>query len=384
MENMQLPIKRLLYEKAARNHVPVGGTFELTPRCNFNCKMCYIRMSEQEMRRYGNEKSAEEWIAMGEACAEQGMLFLLLTGGEIFLRRDFLKIYEALAKKGLSIQLNTNGLLLNGEMQAALLETPPAVINVTLYGACDATYERLCGIKKGFTMVSENLVRAKEAGLKINLHASFTPDNVMDMDAMYAFAKEYDLHIEPASYMFPPVRNHKEGILEENVRFSAEEAGLARAKAVCLGNLPQHLFMLAERMQAAKKAETQVAPSLETMSKEQRHMACMAGRGSFWITWDGRMTPCGMMNGPAVHPFESGFADAWQRMTELTKEIYLPQECVRCHKREFCILCAALAGAESGGDTEIKPEYLCRMTDIYIDEILQYVKMKQGGMHDGN
>ena len=28
-------------------HFPFYGSFELTPRCNMNCKMCYIRMTPE-------------------------------------------------------------------------------------------------------------------------------------------------------------------------------------------------------------------------------------------------------------------------------------------------------------------------------------------------
>lgn len=47
---VQAQLRKYLYQKAAHNKVPLSGTFELTPRCNMNCRMCYIRMSEAEMR----------------------------------------------------------------------------------------------------------------------------------------------------------------------------------------------------------------------------------------------------------------------------------------------------------------------------------------------
>lgn len=33
--------------KAIENSIPLHGHFELTPRCNFNCKMCYIHLEEK-------------------------------------------------------------------------------------------------------------------------------------------------------------------------------------------------------------------------------------------------------------------------------------------------------------------------------------------------
>lgn len=76
-----------LYLKAMKDRAPIHGSFELTPRCNLNCKMCYIRMSEKEMCSAGREWTANQWIDFGKVCRDKGMLFLLLTGGEPFLER---------------------------------------------------------------------------------------------------------------------------------------------------------------------------------------------------------------------------------------------------------------------------------------------------------
>ena len=36
-----------LYRKATAAGIPLSGTFELTPVCNVDCKMCYVRLSRQ-------------------------------------------------------------------------------------------------------------------------------------------------------------------------------------------------------------------------------------------------------------------------------------------------------------------------------------------------
>ena len=90
---VQAQLRKYLYQKAAHNKVPLSGTFELTPRCNMNCRMCYIRMSEAEMRARGREYTAEEWIEMGKACAKEGMLFFAADWrGTIFLEKIFRQI----------------------------------------------------------------------------------------------------------------------------------------------------------------------------------------------------------------------------------------------------------------------------------------------------
>ena len=66
----------LFFTRAASvSGLPVAGTFELTARCNFNCKMCYVHLTEAEQRRRGRELTAQEWIALGEAAKRAGTVF---------------------------------------------------------------------------------------------------------------------------------------------------------------------------------------------------------------------------------------------------------------------------------------------------------------------
>ena len=106
---------------------------------------------------------------------------------------------------------------------------------------------------------------------------------------------------------------------------------------------------------------------------EEENMGCIAGKCSFWITWDGRMTPCGMMNQPVVNPKEKSFDECWDYIVKETDKIFLPKACTRCEHRNACTVCGALAVAEGHGDSTVKPEYLCRITDEYLRQCQSFV-----------
>ena len=59
------PFYKAVWEKAYEDAIPISGTFELTPRCNFNCRMCYVHLPESEIHKHGRELSAGEWKANG-------------------------------------------------------------------------------------------------------------------------------------------------------------------------------------------------------------------------------------------------------------------------------------------------------------------------------
>lgn len=377
----QYQLRRYFYQKAAANLLPIGGTFELTPRCNMNCRMCYIRMSEAQMCHRGTERTAEDWIALGKACADQGMLFLLLTGGEPFLRQDFRQIYTELKNLGLMISINTNATLIDEQTVRWLCEDVPAKVSVTLYGGSNETYRRLCGHPSGFDAATRAVDMMKEAGILVHINSSFTRLNEPDMEAIVSFAKSRDLPISSTTYMFPPVRSARDGKADDTVRFSPEEAGRAQARAEQLildsGPLMHRLKMLHHG--CADRSTLDDGCDRSTSEK----MGCMAGKASFWVTWDGRMTPCGMMNEPVAYPFETGFADAWQRIVEETDKLMLPAKCSGCTMRSACMVCGALCAAESDGCTHAQPRYLCEQTRVYMDEMEKaYQQLIGGASHE--
>lgn len=55
-----------LHARACRSGTPLAGNFELTARCNFNCKMCYVHLTAEEQQRRGRELTAEEWLAIAQ------------------------------------------------------------------------------------------------------------------------------------------------------------------------------------------------------------------------------------------------------------------------------------------------------------------------------
>ena len=380
----QPQIKRFLMNKAAINKIPLNGSFELTPLCNMNCRMCYIRMSEKEMNERGTMLSAQEWIDLGKEAVECGMLFLLLTGGEPFIRKDFRYIYEELTKLGLSITINSNATLIDENIMEWLSKTPPAKINVTLYGKDNETYERLCGLKNGYDRAVRGIELLRAAGIMVNINASFTKYNEADMEYIINFAKERDLSFRATSYMFPPVRSAKNGKTDVEVRFTAEEAAAARARSDKL-RMSENRYKL--YLQAMHAGKCNAEEDDDCMRTEDAKMKCMAGKSSFWITWDGRITPCGMMNAPVVNHCRDGksFKGEWEYIVNETGRICMPSECENCSKKFACVVCGALTIAEGDGDSQKKPEYLCRMTEHYIELLEQeYLLMEQENTNLGN
>ena len=96
--------------------------------------MCYGNQAPSDTARRAKELSVPAWLELARDAVDNGMVFLLLTGGEIFLRPDFLDLYTPLTRMGLVVNLFTNGTLISDRVAARLAEAPPSRTEITLYG----------------------------------------------------------------------------------------------------------------------------------------------------------------------------------------------------------------------------------------------------------
>ena len=133
-------VGRRLARQALARRIPCFGMFELTYRCNLECVHCYLAGG----RSTPELPTAEVKRLIAEA-AEAGCFSLLLTGGEPFVRADFREIYLHAKKLGLLIFLFTNGSAIPADFLPVLRRYPPALIDISLYGASEETYARVTG-----------------------------------------------------------------------------------------------------------------------------------------------------------------------------------------------------------------------------------------------
>lgn len=346
-------VTQYLYRKATDAGVPLSGTFELTPVCNMDCKMCYVRLSRQEQQAIAPLATAQQWLSLAQQAKDAGMLYLLLTGGEPLIHPQFRQIMEGLHQMGFIISLNSNGTMIDEETVDWLKNCPPVRINISVYGASDETYARLCGNPKGFTQVCRAIELLKQAGIGVKLNCSLTPENAKDLPAVAEFAKQNCLQLQVATYMFPPVRKD-EAMTGKNARFTPEEAAYYMAYA-------DYLTLGKERFLGSQGRYGDVTDLEEHCAELGDGIRCRAGRCSFWITWQGAMTPCGMFPvGDSPNVFQTSFTSAWEAVKQRTADIRLPAQCAGCNVKDTCRACAAMVITESGCFDQV-PQYRCDM-----------------------
>ena len=307
--------------------VPYQGMFELTPLCNLKCKMCYVRLSPEQL----GERSllmADTWIRMIDQAAAAGMMKAALTGGECLTHPDFDAIYLHLQELGIRTAVLTNGILLNEDRIRFFQRYPPALIQITLYGASEEEYEQVCGTRH-FETVLANIRRAQEAGL--SLFIAITPNRFLTDggEALLKLAVSLDIPYNINSCLFTPFP----GTGREKDSVDMEMEGYIR------------LYKL--RAQMNGEVITPVDPAslpevARQMEPQKLGLRCGAGMNAFTIQWDGAMIPCSSLFQIRESPLRDGFQAAWNAIHEAALHFPIPAECEACEYNSVCPSCVAI------------------------------------------
>lgn len=253
-------------------------------------------------------------------------------------------------------------------------------MNITLYGASEATYEKLCRSGSAFERAYRAVAMLTEAGVPVKINYSVTPYNIGDLDAVERFANERNLPLQAATYMFPPVRADenskispcKIGECETCERFTPEESAAARW-AHELRTLDPAII---EKRAEAVALNTDIPPAeTECGDIPTERIRCRAGAAAFWITYNGQLRPCGMMCEPSASLKERGFSAAWNDIRAMRENIMVPAKCTACRFRNICEACPAVCFAENGR-FDAEPTFMCKKMDAYTRLAAEYHKRR--------
>jgi radical SAM protein with 4Fe4S-binding SPASM domain len=330
---------REMIRRAALSRQPAYGAFELTSRCNLACRMCYVRHGAGDREQLARELPASAWLELTRQAVAGGMVFLLLTGGEVFLRPDFFEIYEPLTRMGLVLSLFTNGTLITPEIARLLAAAPPSRTEITLYGATPATYEAVTGRPGSFAACCAGIEALVSHRVPLGLKTTLTRQNVGELEAMRRLARQWGVPFS-ASWMLAGRPDRTPTPLED-CRLSAAD---------CIS--------LEATDQASADEWTEMALK-ETDPGRRANFYCQAGKAAFAINPAGEMHVCMLLSQPAARPLENGFAEAWQEVQAYADSA--PPAAVKCRDCEvlaYCARCPAWSWMETGTLTDPVP-YLC-------------------------
>lgn len=344
-------IEEFLCENATINHTPINAILELTPHCNMNCSMCYVRLSPKESNELGGIRSVEEWKSIASEMHDAGTLFVLLTGGEPLLYPEFQELYLHLQKLGMIITINTNGTLLDEKWADFFAQHKPRRMNITIYGKDADAYNRLCNYADGYEKAVKAIQLLRERHIDVKINGSATIFNENDSEKIIELAETLQVPWKIDTYMYPASRERNKHF-DESTRLSPAEAAklrtdLMKKRNYDFGEMAKDFL---------EKSENAISES-----SENNMVSCRAGRSSFAINWQGYMRPCILVTQPEVAVFSTNFRSAWEQIVEKTAKIRLSSKCSVCAMRDVCQTCPACALLETGS-YQGTPQYMCDYT----------------------
>lgn len=314
-------IRSYLDFKSREKLIPIKGTFELTPLCNLDCKMCYVHLNRDQLKG-ASLLTVEQWKNLMQQAIDGGMMFASLTGGECLTYPGFKELYLFLQARGIQINILSNGLLMNDDMVEFLKVNRPALIQVTVYGASEEGYEKVTG-RREFARVLKNITALKDAGIPLTI--AITPNEFMDDGVeLVHFLSQKVSTCSVNSGIMSPHENTGRGIHDAAITTYVD---IMKAWRDETGN------------ELYPQCDEEDLPAVGGNGEHEKGVKCAAGRSAFSIGWDGFMRPCNMFPCEPQNVLEMGFSTAWKKLNEIATNFVTPVECDGCIYQRSCKHC---------------------------------------------
>lgn len=337
-ENVLLTIEM----KAIKHFIPFAVTFETTYSCNERCIHCYMERNLPSLKLH-------EIKSILEQIAQEGCLFVSFTGGEFFTRPDALKIVEYASKLHFSIDILSNGTLINQEIAETLTANPVRRIQISLYGANSEIHDSITRLRGSFLKTVQAIEILKETGIKVEIAFPMMRHNFKERYAVKQLAESMDCVISPS----PIITARNDGSKDTHslrltngqmVQFLEDKdfSGLYAGRKP----FQDHQFYLG------------ISNLLEATP-------CYSGFNTCAITPSGKVLPCNQLLYEVGDLRKTEFSEIWYNSSGLRylrglkiKDI---KKCSVCENLTYCARCPGLAFLEGGDLLGRSPEN-CRIT----------------------
>lgn len=347
-------MKKRLSLSAMKTRTPISGVYELTSRCNLDCRMCYVHNACSNSLRE-KELSTDQWKRIFEEAFDLGLIYATLTGGECLLRKDFKELYLYLWHKGVYVSVLTNGVLLDEEYISFFKQYMPNYIQISLYGSSEEGYKHVTG-HYGFSKVVAAIQGLQREG--IDVRVTITPSAYIRDDYINTvrFVKDNNFELVNTEMCLIPKRddpNETEHYLsEDDIYQLSMEKALLRGELCSIDSVPE------------------VEGTFETAPKVG--LTCSGGNCVAFVSWEGIMHPCiNLLIGNASLT-EMSYVEAWESTKNAADQVVYGAECVGCAYDKTCPKCPTfrLKDYYSG---HCKPE-MCRLTQRLVSGGIKKIK----------
>lgn len=321
-------LQAIMHKRAYEEKQPISATFELTPRCGFNCRMCYVHLPDNKVH---GELSGEQWLHIAKQAQQMGVLSLCITGGDPLFHKDFKEIWTGISQMGFQITLQTTGAYLTNDILELFEEYPPQMVKITLYGSNNEVYQKVCCIQNGFTNTDKGIQALKALHIPIQLVTTFIKQNYEDRDNIVNYVKENNLPWYYSTACYPSLRG---------AHSQAKQCALSVYDLGCAEHTAKLWNEVGNKQVDRKPCEM-----------------CSGYRTEFIISWDGDIRFCTLINDPHISVINQDLQECWKQLLDYWESQRWPSDCYTCEVKDKCIRCLAHLACQSGGLNKLDKSY---------------------------
>lgn len=315
--------------KAVTEKILLSALLEITYRCNEKCIHCYaVGCNETD-----KELSTQEWFSILDQLSDANVLEVTFTGGDVFMRRDFLELFDYAINKRFLVNILSNGVLATDEQLRHIAEKYPNNFAISIYGDNAKLHDSITQVHGSFAKSCRALKMLKELGVSItvnNVMMKQNADNYLGIDNL---AKELG-------------------------------ASLKLGTSIC-GAKNGDLSVLYNRIDDIE-AMKKIAAHIEKFNVEKFHMTpveqlyhkdiqaniCAAGLNGLSINPCGELFLCNSLNIKFGDVKEDLISRQWEEspIANDFRELKIKNlsECLYCKYLDYCQFCPGIALQETG------------------------------------
>jgi len=306
-------------ERARKRRIPLAVTFELTYKCNLNCRHCYI------IREKRKELSTAEVRRILRGLAKEGTLFVVFTGGEILARKDFFEIASYAESLGFAWKAISNGTLVDEKIAMRFAELNPLLLGISLNGFKPETHDLTTGVKGSWKKTMHAIELLKEGKVPLFVQTLALKDNFHELDSLNNYFKRKNIDYGMGPRLLPK----RDGSMKP-LEFALSD---------------EQLLMYFIKGTPAKLTKSMAKKTKKAGSwRRQTLVMCGAGLSGCSINPYGGVFPCIQTARFKIGNLRrKSFSEIWHKspalkkfreLTEVVKE-----ECNKCEYRWLCTRC---------------------------------------------
>jgi len=341
-----LPLREFpLIKKFGReNRTLASFDLEITARCNNSCRHCNINLPALDEKAIKEEMPLKEILEIADEAISLGAVWCLITGGEPLLRDDFLDIYLGLRKRGLLITLFTNATLFSDKHIKLLRKYPPRLIEVTVYGVTESTYERVTRVQGSYWSFHNGLMKLIKEGLKVRLKTMAIQSNLAELPEIISFCVKYTRDFVRWD---PFLKLRYDRNINKNNDIRLERIPLEEIIRLEKSDTQRYAYM--------KNICNDLILAYRPMTDKHYIFYCAAGVGNFSLGYNGIFRLCPSLWHPdCVYNLRKGnLTYAWRTFVPIVRKMQSDcadflKNCHKCNIVNLCMWCPAQSYLETG------------------------------------